>query len=69
MPCPAIKWWFNMVEGDALGIYLPAELLDGFKKLMEVGLDKVKISQAERENLSAWWAVEKELLSDEARLV
>lgn len=58
-----------MEDAGAIGIYIPSELLDGFLKLMEVGLDKVKIPQADRLALSAWWSVEKELVVEEARKI
>ena len=53
---------------DSLGditVLLPAEHFDSFCEVVEMGLQRAKISQEARKNLASWWEAEKSLISDE----
>jgi hypothetical protein len=54
-----------MEEKDAIGIYVPAEYYEVFKELVEVGLERMRISQEERANLSSWWSAESQMADEE----
>jgi hypothetical protein len=53
---------------DSLGdvsVLIPAEYFEAFSEVISAGLQRAKITQAERTNLVAWWEAEKAMMSDE----
>lgn len=53
---------------DSLGdisLMLPVEHFDALSDVIEMGLQRAKISQEERAALSSWWEAEKALMSEE----
>lgn len=53
---------------DSLGdisLMVPAEHFDALSDVIEMGLQRAKISQEERDALSSWWEAEKAMMSEE----
>lgn len=53
---------------DSLGdvsVYLPAEHFEDFSEVIEIGLQRAKISQEARKSLASWWEAEKAMMVDE----
>lgn len=56
------------MEADSIGdvsLMLPAEHFDALSEVIEMGLQRAKISQEARQSLASWWEAEKALISDE----
>jgi hypothetical protein len=54
-----------MSSSSDISVNLPAELLDSFSQVIHTGLQRAKIPQDERQNLSSWWEAEEEFLREE----
>ncbi len=50
---------------DAVELYIPKEYLESFKVIVATGLQKAKIPDEDRKNLSNWWTAERELLNEQ----
>jgi hypothetical protein len=50
---------------DDISVLLPVEHFDTLSKVIEMGLQRAKISHMERTNLAAWWEAEKALIAEE----
>jgi len=53
---------------DSLGdisLMVPEEHFDALTAVIEMGLQRAKISQEERKALSSWWEAEKAMMSEE----
>lgn len=50
--------------GD-ISVLLPAEHFDSFAEVIKTGLQRAKISQEARTNLTAWWEAEQAMISEE----
>ena len=48
-----------------IAVNIPTELLPDLAAVIEVGLQRSKISPAARKSLAAWWEAEKEFIQED----
>ena len=48
-----------------VSVNVPAEYLEQFVQIMEVGLERVKMSSKNRKSMKEWWGVERHYLRPE----
>ena len=46
-------------------LHIPAEHFDDFAKVVEMGIQRAKLSQDARKALASWWEAEKGLICEE----
>ena len=57
-----------MYSHNTLGditVHLPQEHLDDLSKVIEMGLQRAKLSQEARANLASWWEAERGMIAEE----
>ena len=50
--------------GD-INVLIPAEHFEAFSKVISAGLQRAKIDPSARNELSAWWEAEKDMIASE----
>ena len=53
---------------DSLGdvrLHIPAEHFDDFVKVVEMGLQRAKLSQDARKSLASWWEAERGMIVED----
>ena len=54
-----------MGKDPDIAIHLPAEYFAALSEVIRMGLQEANIDESVREELKAWWNVEKEFIRDE----
>lgn len=55
----------NMESLGDITFNIPAEYFDSLSSVIEAGLQRAKLKQEDRQNLSSWWEAEKALMSED----